>query len=137
LVPLDFERDDVLTTLGGYGYRSDYRTFFVWEGVTQYLIADAVHATLETLRPAASGSRLVFTYFRRDFLDGVNFYGALQRHAATSASAGQLHNSVILSAWPATRLSPYRTSCRTVHPNRHTDSCRRTKPRCSQASPCT
>jgi len=76
LVPLDFERDEVLTALAGLGYRADYRTFFVWEGVTQYLTADAVHATLESLRPAASGSRLAFTYVRRDFLDGVNFYGS-------------------------------------------------------------
>ena len=37
LVPLDFERDEVLTALAGLGYRADYRTFFVWEGVTQYL----------------------------------------------------------------------------------------------------
>ena len=78
LVPLDFERDDVLTALAERGYRADYRTFFVWEAVTQYLSADAVHATLESLRPAASGSRLVFTYVRRDFIDGVNFYGAEQ-----------------------------------------------------------
>jgi methyltransferase (TIGR00027 family) len=78
LVPLDFEHDDVLTTLTGLGYRADYRTFFVWEAVTQYLTADAVHATLESLRPAAPGSRLVFTYVRRDFIDGVNFYGAEQ-----------------------------------------------------------
>ena len=78
LVPLDFERDDVLTALAERGYRADYRTFFVWEAVTQYLTADAVHATLESLRPAASGSRLVFTYVRRDFIDGVNFYGAEQ-----------------------------------------------------------
>jgi methyltransferase (TIGR00027 family) len=78
LVPLDFERDDVLTTLSGLGYRADRRTFFVWEAVTQYLTADAVHATLESLRPAAAGSRLVFTYVRRDFIDGVDFYGAKQ-----------------------------------------------------------
>jgi methyltransferase (TIGR00027 family) len=78
LVPLDFERDDVLTTLTRLDYRADYRTFFVWEAVTQYLTADAVHATLESLRPAAPGSRLVFTYVRRDFIDGVNFYGAEQ-----------------------------------------------------------
>jgi len=78
LVPLDFERDDVLTVLAERGYRSDYRAFFIWEAVTQYLTADAVHATLESLRPAASGSRLVFTYVRRDFIDGVNFYGAEQ-----------------------------------------------------------
>jgi methyltransferase (TIGR00027 family) len=78
LVPLDFERDDVFTVLAERGYRPDYRTFFIWEAVTQYLTADAVHATLESLRPAASGSRLVFTYVRRDFIDGVNFYGAKQ-----------------------------------------------------------
>ena len=78
LVPLDFERDDVLTVLAERGYRADYRAFFIWEAVTQYLTADAVHATLESLRPAASGSRLVFTYVRRDFIDGVNFYGAEQ-----------------------------------------------------------
>ena len=78
LVPLDFERDDVLTALAERGYRADYRTFFVWEAVTQYLTGDAVHATLESLRPAAPGSRLVFTYVRRDFIDGVNFYRAKQ-----------------------------------------------------------
>jgi methyltransferase (TIGR00027 family) len=78
LVPLDFDHDDVLTGLAGRGYRSDYRAFFIWEAVTQYLTADAVHATLESLRPAAAGSRLVFTYVRRDFIDGVNFYGAEQ-----------------------------------------------------------
>jgi methyltransferase (TIGR00027 family) len=76
LAPLDFERDDLLSALAELGYRRGDRTFFIWEGVTQYLTADAVHATLESLRPAASGSRLVFTYVRRDFIDGVNFYGA-------------------------------------------------------------
>ncbi|GBE66986.1 S-adenosyl-L-methionine-dependent methyltransferase [Mycobacterium sp. MFM001] len=76
LVPLDFERDDLLTALAEQGYRTDYRTFFIWEGVTQYLSADAVRATLTGLRPVAPGSRLVFTYVRRDFIDGVNLYGA-------------------------------------------------------------
>jgi methyltransferase (TIGR00027 family) len=76
LVPLDFEHDDVLDVLTGHGYRPDGRTFFVWEAVTQYLSADAVHTTLDRLRQAASGSRLVFTYVRRDFIDGINLYGA-------------------------------------------------------------
>jgi methyltransferase (TIGR00027 family) len=76
LVPLDFEHDDLLTTLAEHGYRPDYRTFFVWEGVTQYLTTHAVRSTLEGLRPVAPGSRLVFTYVRRDFIDGVNLYGA-------------------------------------------------------------
>ena len=76
LVPLDFEHDDILDVLTGHGYRPGSRTFFVWEAVTQYLSADAVHATLNELRHATSGSRLVFTYVRRDFIDGINLYGA-------------------------------------------------------------
>jgi methyltransferase (TIGR00027 family) len=75
LVSLDFERDDLLTALAEHGYRPGYRVFFIWEGVTQYLTEDAVRATLAGLRPVAPGSRLVFTYVRRDFIDGLNRYG--------------------------------------------------------------
>ncbi|MEB3068921.1 SAM-dependent methyltransferase [[Mycobacterium] vasticus] len=76
LVALDFERDDLLTTLAEHGYQTSFRTFFVWEGVTQYLTEQAVHATLTGLRAAAPGSRLAFTYVRRDFIDGTNRYGS-------------------------------------------------------------
>ena len=75
LVPLDFERDDLMGALAGHGYRPDARTFFIWEGVTQYLTEDAVRATLGALQ-APAGSRLVFTYVRKDFIDGVNMYDA-------------------------------------------------------------
>jgi methyltransferase (TIGR00027 family) len=74
LVALDFERDDLLTSLAEHGYRTDYLAFFVCEGVTQYLTEDGVRRTLEGLRAAAPGSRLVFTYVRRDFIDGTNRY---------------------------------------------------------------
>jgi len=76
LVALDLERDDLLTTLVEYGYRPAFRTFFVCEGVTQYLTETAVRRTLEGLRAAAPGSRLAFTYVRRDFIDGRNSYGS-------------------------------------------------------------
>jgi methyltransferase (TIGR00027 family) len=75
LVALDFERDDLLTSLAEHGYRTGYRAFFICEGVTQYLTEDGVRRTLEGLRAAAPGSRLVFTYVRRDFIDGTNRYG--------------------------------------------------------------
>lgn len=75
LVALDFEHDDLLTALAEHGYRTDWRTFFVWEGVTQYLTEGAVQRTLAGLRAAAPGSRLAFTYVRRDFIDGTNRYG--------------------------------------------------------------
>jgi methyltransferase (TIGR00027 family) len=76
LVPVDFESDDLAGILAGHGSGGDGRTFFVWEGVTQYLTEDAVRATFEYLRNAAPGSRLVFTYVQRDFIDGVNVYRA-------------------------------------------------------------
>lgn len=75
LVALDFGSDDLLGTLAGHGYRTDDRTFFIWEGVTQYLTADSVRATLTGLQAAAPGSHLVFTYVRADFIDGTNLYG--------------------------------------------------------------
>ncbi|WP_322860051.1 SAM-dependent methyltransferase [Mycobacterium europaeum] len=74
-VALDLERDDLLTSLAEHGYHTDYRTFFICEGVTQYLSEKTVRRTLEGLRAVAPGSRLVFTYVRRDFIDGTNRYG--------------------------------------------------------------
>jgi methyltransferase (TIGR00027 family) len=76
LAPLDFERDDLIGTLTEMGYRADARTFFIWEGVTQYLTEDAVRTTLAALQGAPARSRLAFTYVRRDFIDGTNMYGA-------------------------------------------------------------
>jgi methyltransferase (TIGR00027 family) len=76
LVPVDFERDDLMAALVSHGYRTEYRTFFVWEGVTQYLTEAAVRATFTQLGRAAPGSRLDFTYVRRDFIDGDELYGS-------------------------------------------------------------
>ncbi|MDT5350472.1 MAG: hypothetical protein QOH91_3759, partial [Mycobacterium sp.] len=75
LVAVDFESDDLLTALAEHGYHTDYRAFFICEGVTQYLTENAVRRILEGLRVAAPGSRIVFTYIRRDFIDGTNRYG--------------------------------------------------------------
>ncbi len=76
LVPLDFERDDLFGTLAEHGFRTDARAFFVWGGVTQYLTEDAVRTTLAGLQATPAGSRLVFTYVRKDFIDGSNMYDA-------------------------------------------------------------
>jgi methyltransferase (TIGR00027 family) len=76
LVAVDFEHDDLLTALAEHGYRIDYRAFFTWEGVTQYLTEDGVRRTLEGLRAVAPGSRMVFTYVRRDFIEGTNLYNS-------------------------------------------------------------
>lgn len=76
LVPIDFEHQDLERALVDQGYRTDQKTFFVWEAVTQYLTEEAVRKTFALLAKAAAGSRLVFTYVRQDFIDGVNLYEA-------------------------------------------------------------
>ncbi|QUH03952.1 SAM-dependent methyltransferase [Saccharopolyspora erythraea] len=77
LVPVDFETQALPEALADHGYRvGQQRTFFVCEAVTQYLTDDAVRATFGFLGAAPPGSRMVFTYVRKDFLDGTALYGA-------------------------------------------------------------
>ena len=79
LVALDFDHDDVAHALGAAGYERGPRTFFVWEGVTNYLTPHAVDTTLRAVRSAAGpGDRLAFTYVHRGFLEGsLSFPGAV------------------------------------------------------------
>ena len=65
-------------------------SFFICEGVTQYLTEDAVRRTLEGLRAAAPGSRMVFTYVRRDFIDGTNRYGTRTLYRNGPTASGKL-----------------------------------------------
>ncbi|WP_210743187.1 class I SAM-dependent methyltransferase [Nocardia cerradoensis] len=76
LAPIDFEHDDLATVLTDHGYDPAHPAIIVWEGVTQYLTADAVHDTLHAFDSAASGTRLAFTYVRQEFLDGTELYDA-------------------------------------------------------------
>lgn len=76
LVPVDFGRDDLAARLTAHGYDPGTRSFFLWEGVTQYLAEPAVRATLAVLSTAPVGSTLAFTYVRADFLSGVATDGA-------------------------------------------------------------
>ena len=70
-VSVDFETDDVAKALVGAGYSPDRPTLFLWEGVTQYLSADAVDAVLSVLRHLSTdGSVLVFTYVDRAVIVG-------------------------------------------------------------------
>ncbi|MGV0813552.1 class I SAM-dependent methyltransferase [Mycolicibacterium boenickei] len=76
LLPVNFETDDLTEVLCDAGFDSAKRTFYIWEAVTQYLTESAVRTTMNRIAGAAPGSRLVFTYVRKDFLDGQQMYGA-------------------------------------------------------------
>ena len=71
-VPVDFDRDTLGGELARAGYRSGARTLFLWEGVTPYVSAVGVDATLDFIRSSsAPGSRVVFDYVLRAALEGT------------------------------------------------------------------
>jgi len=71
-VPVDFNRQTLDAELDRAGLRPAASTFFIWEGVTQYITANAVDATFRFVSEAAApGSRIVFTYIRRGVIDGT------------------------------------------------------------------
>lgn len=79
LVPIDFDRQNLDEVLRSLGYRLDEKTFFIWEAVTMYLTEAGVRRTLADLAQAPLGSRLVFTYVQKDFLDGTVRFGLSAR----------------------------------------------------------
>jgi methyltransferase (TIGR00027 family) len=75
LVPLDFDRDDLDSALASRDSSNSRVTFFILEAVTQYLTEKGAGSAFASLAKAARGSRLAFTYVRKDFLEGGNDYG--------------------------------------------------------------
>lgn len=89
-VPVDFERDRLDHELVVAGFDPSRPAIFVWEGVTNYLTAEAVDATLAVVRAlAAPGSVLVFTYVDAGVLDGAARFPEAQRWVANVQRAGE------------------------------------------------
>lgn len=74
LIAVDFDRDNLSQVLES-GSSPEKPAFFIWEAVTQYLAESGVRSTFDFLSGAAAGSRLVFSYVRKDFLEGKALYG--------------------------------------------------------------
>jgi len=76
-VGTDFDHRSAADALSSTDYAPARRTFFIWEGVTNYLTASAVDATFRWLGTAAAGSTVAFTYVHRSVLDApATFDGA-------------------------------------------------------------
>jgi methyltransferase (TIGR00027 family) len=70
-VPIDFEQQELGETLVAAGFRTGLKTFVLWEGVTQYIGAEAVDSTFRYVsHTVAPGSEIVFTYIRSGIIDG-------------------------------------------------------------------
>lgn len=77
-VPVDFEREELGRALDTCGFEEEVKTLFIWEGVTQYITAQAVDSTFRYISNVVSpGSRIVFTYIHRGLIEGsVEMEGA-------------------------------------------------------------
>jgi methyltransferase (TIGR00027 family) len=69
-VPVDFLRNDIGAHLSASGFVRGMRTLVLWEGVTNYLDADAVAGVFDlVVKICAPGSRIIFTYVHAGVLD--------------------------------------------------------------------
>jgi methyltransferase (TIGR00027 family) len=83
--PIDFERDSLAEALAKGGFDASKRALVIWEGVTNYLTADAVDSTLRWMAKLAKGSQLIFTYVDADLINGSDRFSdaATARRAVT------------------------------------------------------
>jgi methyltransferase (TIGR00027 family) len=70
-IPIDFLGDDVAERLSASGFVQNTCTLVLWEGVTNYLNADAVANVFDVFaKICGPGSRIIFTYVHAGVLDG-------------------------------------------------------------------
>jgi methyltransferase (TIGR00027 family) len=76
-VEIDFNREALPEVLERAEFDGSRRTVFLWEGVTNYLTAEAVDSVLRFVASCGEGSGTIFTYVDAGVLDGsVRFEGA-------------------------------------------------------------
>ena len=89
LVGMNFDRQNLADVLKGAGLQKGRRTLFIWEGVTQYLTAEAVDHTLKFVSGVSGvGSAIVFTYVRRGIIDGTDGPEWFQRFTVFARRVG-------------------------------------------------
>jgi methyltransferase (TIGR00027 family) len=68
-VPIDFDTQPLDAALAGTSFNRSRPALFIWEGVTQYISAEAVRQTLGFVGGCAPGSRIVFTYVLKSVIE--------------------------------------------------------------------
>ena len=87
-VQIDLNHQELGPVLESEGFRRD-PTFFVWEGVTNYLSAMAVDATVRWVGSCAQSSRIVFTYVHKDVIDAPTSFAGTEGLGKTLARTGE------------------------------------------------
>ena len=74
-IGIDLDHENINQTLEKNGYSNDNKIFFILEGLTQYLEEKSIIKIFEFLSHAHSGSKITFTYVKKDFIEGNNICG--------------------------------------------------------------
>ena len=97
-VPVDFEQDDLETTLPRAGFDTHVASVAVWEGVVSYLTPAAVDQNLRMLarilacnvgQNGAQDSQLIFSYVHKGALDGSVAFREARRWKSSVRSSGE------------------------------------------------
>jgi len=86
--PIDFNTLTLKQGLEKAGYDPSLKTFFFWEGVTNYITKEAVESTLNYISGTKKGNRVVFTYMPQDFFDKPERYPEYERMRASVDKRG-------------------------------------------------
>lgn len=105
-VPVDFEKDDIGECLFENGYNANRKTFFILEGVTYFLDAEAVDRTLAFVAERSGpGSVIMFDYVPPNVIDGTNENPMTADLLDAAMQLGEPYNFGIEPASIATFLS--------------------------------
>ncbi|WP_433086087.1 class I SAM-dependent methyltransferase [Dactylosporangium sp. CA-052675] len=86
-VPVDLTRDALAPALLAAGFDASAPAVVVWEGVTNYLTAESVDATLRALAGLlAPGSTVVFTYVDRAALESIESIESIESTESTEGT---------------------------------------------------
>jgi len=86
---IDFDRETISGTLVRHGFDRQLRTAVIWEGVTNYLTANAVDAVLHWVGSLHAGSTLAFTYVHSRVLSETNTIEGAKRILTAVTNAGK------------------------------------------------
>lgn len=88
-VSIDFDREPLAEPLAKNGFSMRERTVVIWEGVTNYLTAEAVNAVLRWTSGLAPGSTLAFTYIHATVLRDPGAFEGAEQAMAFVAKGGE------------------------------------------------
>ena len=88
-VEIDFNRQSLPEVLREAGFDNARQTAFVWEGVTNYLSAEAVDAVLKFVASCSRSSELIFTYVHKSALDGSGTFPDAEKLLRSLAKIGE------------------------------------------------